>query len=149
MSLTEGSASSVISDDAIEPQRKSGETGNARLVSPSPRLCITAATSSPLSASWREALEDHLVRIAGCRGALLGCPDCPGEQRAAEQVPRDPGRRRRQLLHPIGDEMGLRAQAVLQMQHGGALRLCQLLPITVVVTALGDDAARQLRHGLA
>ena len=63
------------------------------------------------SGSRLEPLEDHLVGVARRPLALLGRAHGPSQERQAEDIAGDPGGRRRQLVHPIGDEVGPGAEA--------------------------------------
>jgi hypothetical protein len=61
---------------------------------------------------WSKPFKDHLIRVAGGAFALLLTAHGPGQKRQAENIAGDPGRRRRQLVHPIGDEMRPGAECV-------------------------------------
>ena len=97
-----------------------------------------------MSGSRDETLKDHLVGVARRPFALLRRAHRPGQQRTAKDVAGNPGRRRRQLVDPEGDEMRLGAKrrgadtSMLSRCSGG-----QLLPVVVIIIALRDDAARQ------
>jgi hypothetical protein len=69
-----------------------------------------------------EALKNHLISETRGALALLGVSHGPGQERQAKNVARDPWRRRRQIIHPISDEMRPGAERMPEMQHALALR---------------------------
>src|SRR5260370_37526046 len=77
---------------------------------------------------WPKLFKDHLIRVAGGAFALLRRTHGPGQERQAKKIAGDPWRRRRQLVHPIGDEMRPGAERVAQMQHASALGWRRLRP---------------------
>ena len=67
------------------------------------RSCIAPATSRARGAHQvpgTKPFENHLVGVARRAFALLRRAHGPGQQRQAEDVAGDPGRRRRQLVDP-------------------------------------------------
>src|SRR4051812_31651202 len=122
MSLAEGTASRVISDDAIENSDRSLIAISHRDGDQHPqRSCIARATSRPRGAdqvplqgktSGDKTLKNHLVGVTRGAGALLRRLYRPGQERKAEDVAGDPGCNRRQFIDPIGDEMGAGAEGV-------------------------------------
>src|SRR6187551_1880926 len=98
------------------------------------------------SASRYKTLENHLVGVAGGALALFRRAHGPGQERQAEDMAGDPGRRRWQLVNPERHEMRPGAERVAQMQHAAALFRRQLVPVGVVIVRLGNDAARTLRY---
>src|SRR5215831_7603790 len=81
-SATEGTASRVISENAICPKRS----------------CIAVETSRGRRRSGpdlplrHKTFEDHLVGITRRARALVGCANGPGQERTAEKIARDPRR---------------------------------------------------------
>ena len=88
------------------------------------------------SGSRPKPFENHLIRVAGGALALLRRAHGPGQQRQAEDVAGDPGRRRRQLVDPIGDEMRPGAERVAEMQHAPALGRRRLRPVGCVYSCV-------------
>src|SRR5437588_4294751 len=82
-----------------------------------------------------KALENHLVCMPRGDAALLRRAHRPGQERAAEHVARDPWRRRRQVVDPIGDKMRAGAERVPQMHHAAALRSRRPRPVPRRVVA--------------
>src|SRR5579872_5815233 len=99
--------------------------------------------------SGAEPFKDHLIGISAGTRSLLGGADRPGQERQAEQMPRDPGRRRRQIVDPIGDELRPGSQRVLEMPHARTLGRRRFGPIGLSVVALRNDASRPVRYHLA
>src|SRR5262249_20521080 len=102
-----------------------------------------------MSGSRNKPLKNHLIGVARGALALFGRAHGPGQQWATKDIAGDPWRGRRQLVDPEGDEMRLGAKAVADVEHAVALLLRQLGPVVVVIIALRDNAARQVRHDLA
>src|SRR3984885_3913101 len=109
--------------------------------------CIAPRTSRApfkgalVPGSGAKALEDHLIPMPGRPGALLRRAHGPGQERQAENVTGNPGRRGRQLVDPIGDEMRPGAERMAQMQHALPLRGRRARPVGFLIAAFGDDAA--------
>src|SRR6202165_2111840 len=96
------------------------------------------------SGSRQKPFKYHLIRTAGGAFALLRRAHGPGQERQAENVTGDPWCRRRQLFHPIGDEMRPGVERVAEMQHASALGGRRLRPVGLVVAAFGNGAAGEL-----
>src|SRR3984885_10905899 len=135
--LTEETASRVISDESIDSSRW-----------PSHKI-VQCSADFKVHPSGPEPFKDHLIGISGRTRPLLGRAYRPGQERQAEDMPRDPWGRCRQIVDPIGDKMGLCAQGMFQVPHALALAWWCFRPIGFRVVALGDDAARQFRQHLA
>src|SRR5258708_31862695 len=91
--------------------------------------CIKDFKSAPRASGSRpETFKNHLVGIASRPFALLGRAHGPGQQQQAENIARDPGRRRWQLIDPIGDEMWPGAEGMTETQHALALGGRRLRP---------------------
>ena len=111
--LTEETASRVISDESCSVRRpRRSDQPFAHMVT-TLRSCNAARTSR--SGSGAEPFKDHLIGIAGRASPLFGRAHRPGQERQAEDMPRDPGRGRRQIVDPIGDKLRPGAKCVLQM----------------------------------
>src|SRR5262245_62458555 len=110
MALIEETASRVISDESINKNK---------IVH---RACHFKAVKRG-SGSRYETLKDHLISVTRRACTLLRRAHGPGQERAAEDVARDPWRGRGQLVHPEGDEMRLGAKSVAQIEHAVALLL--------------------------
>src|SRR5579859_2156123 len=84
-SPTEGTASSVISGEAIEGLWYSD-----------PKIVHCTQDFKPIksaSGSRHKAFKNHLIGVARRAGALFRCAHRPGQQRASEQIAGKPGRR--------------------------------------------------------
>src|SRR5450432_4348167 len=69
---------------------------------------------------WPKPFKDHLICKARGALALLWRTYGPGQKRQAENVASDPGRRRGQVVHPVGNKMRPGAECVSKMQHAAA-----------------------------
>src|SRR3954470_2535143 len=111
----EETASREISEDAIDDVSRSREQ-SSRTVTTSNIVHgdgkFKYSTSSRFGA---KPLEDHLVRMASRKGALFRRSYRPGEQRTAEDVPREPGRRGRKIIDRVGHEMRESTEGMPQM----------------------------------
>src|SRR5436305_9600211 len=90
-----------------------------------------------------EALENHLVSVAFCARPLCVGADRPGQQRTSEDSPCNPRAKRRQIVHPIRDEMRPRAEPMGEERERSLLSARQTAPLGILVVALRHDAARQ------
>src|SRR5277367_5499914 len=115
---------------------------NPSMVQADPRLTkyniVQAVPEFKVLCSWSKPLKNHLIGGLAGPQALIGRPHRPGQEWKAEDMPRDPGRRRGQVVDPVGDKIRPRSKRVLEVPHALALGGRCLWPIGFGVVALGD-----------